>query len=180
MSIARILLVAGHETASSFLANSVVHLLARREVWNSLAEPDAPVTDAPVTQVVEELLRYDPAVHLLQNRTALDDISTDQGLIPRGRGVFLALAAANRDRATFADPDRFDICRPRSRHLGFGDGIHRCIGARLARVEAKVGLAAMAKRFVEPEIDGTVEWRHGYGNRGPARVPMRINGIRHE
>ena len=94
--------------------------------------------------------------------------------------MFLALAAANRDRATFADPDRFDICRPRSRHLGFGDGIHRCIGARLARVEAKVGLAAMAKRFVEPEIDGTVDWRHGYGNRGPARVPMRINGIRHE
>ncbi|WP_432975643.1 cytochrome P450 [Dactylosporangium sp. CA-233914] len=139
VSTAMLLLIAGHETTVNLIANSALVLL-RQPLWldRLRAEPDV------VVRFVEEVLRYDPPVQMLPWRTALDDIPVAGTTIPRGASITLVLAAGNRDPEQFADPDRFDPDRRPAQHLGFGDGIHYCFGAPLARLEAQTALRALA------------------------------------
>ncbi|GAA4254808.1 cytochrome P450 [Dactylosporangium darangshiense] len=139
VATAILLLIAGHETTVNLIANSALVLL-RQPLWleRLLADPSL------VVPLVEEVLRYDPPVQMLPWRTALADIPIAGTTIPKGSPMTLVLAAANRDPEHFKDPDRFDPDRRIAQHLAFGDGIHYCYGAPLARLEAQVALQALA------------------------------------
>jgi cytochrome P450 len=139
VSTALLLLIAGHETTVNLIANGALVLL-RQPMWleRLLAEPGLEI------RFVEELLRYDPPVQMLPWRTALADIPIAGTTIPKGASITLVLAAANRDPDQFKDPDRFDPDRRPAQHLSFGDGIHYCFGAPLARLEAQIALRTLA------------------------------------
>jgi cytochrome P450 len=147
MSNAALLLIAGHETTVNLITNGMLTLLRHPEVLARLREaPELAI------YVVEELLRYEPTVHFLDSRRALDDIDIAGTTIGKGSPITLMLAAGNRDPAHVPDPDRFDPDRPRLEHLGFGGGIHYCFGAPLARLEAQIALAELAGRLENPRL----------------------------
>ncbi|MEU3878176.1 cytochrome P450, partial [Streptomyces sp. NPDC029704] len=147
ISTSVLLLVAGHETTVNLITNGMLTLLRHPEALARLRE--APQT-APA--VVEELLRYEPPVQLLPQRTTLDDIDIAGTVIPKGAPVWLLLASGNRDPHRFPDPDRFDPARPDVQHLGFGFGVHHCFGAPLARLEAQLALTELARRLRAPRL----------------------------
>ena len=127
---------------------------------------------------VEELLRYEPPVQLLPNRTTLDEITLAGTTIPKGVVVTLALAAGNRDPARFTDPDRFDPERRDNEHLGFGSGIHSCFGAPLARIEAQIALTELARRLEQPRlVVDPPPYRPSPVLRGPEHLLIAVDGI---
>jgi cytochrome P450 len=141
-----LLLIAGHETTVNLIANGALTLLrypAERERLHDHPER--------ASIVVEEVLRYEPPVQFV-TRFALADIDVGDVTIPRGSGIRLMLAAANRDPERFAAPDTFDPDRLENAHLGFSGGIHYCVGAPLARIEGQIALAALARRLVNPRL----------------------------
>jgi cytochrome P450 len=147
LATAGLLLVAGHETTVNLIANGMLTLLRHPAVLQRLnREPGLIVT------LIEELLRYEPPVHMLPNRTTLADIGIARTTIPAGSPLVLVLAAGSRDPSRFPDPDRFDPDRTDNQHLGFGGGIHYCFGAALARTEAQVALPELARRLVNPRL----------------------------
>jgi cytochrome P450 len=147
LATAVLLLVAGHETTVNLITNGMLTLLRHPDVLGRLnREPGMIVT------LVEELLRYEPPVHILPNRTTLADIHIAGTTIPAASPLVLVLAAGNRDPGRFPDPDRFDPDRADNQHLGFGSGIHICFGAPLARTEAQVALPELARRLVKPRL----------------------------
>ncbi len=146
VATAMLLLVAGHETTVNLIANGVLTLLRHPE---ALARLRADPVLAPTA--VEEVLRYDPPVHF-RTRVSIEDLSIGGVTVPRGSVIVLLLAAANRDPACFPDPARFDPTRPDNRHLAFGGGIHFCLGAPLARLEAQLALATFARRVIAPRL----------------------------
>jgi cytochrome P450 len=142
-----LLLVAGHETTVNLIANGMLTLLRHPDVLARLrTEPGL------ITPLVEELLRYEPPVHMLPNRAALADIDIAGITIPKGSPIVLMLASGSRDPSRFPDPGRFDPDRVGNQHLGYGSGIHYCFGAPLARVEAQVALPELARRLVNPRL----------------------------
>jgi cytochrome P450 len=146
---ARLLLFAGHETTVNLITNGMLTLLRHPEVLERLRhEPDL------VIGTVEELLRYEPPVHFLPNRVAVDDIDIDivGSTIPKGSPITLALASGSRDPGRFRDPDRFDPEREDNQHLGYGSGIHYCFGAPLAREETQIALTELAHRLENPRL----------------------------
>jgi cytochrome P450 len=171
----RLLLIAGHETTVNLIANGMLtllrhpHLLARLRTDADLAVP-----------LVEELLRYEPPVQLVPGaNVALDDIEVAGTTIPKGAGIVLALAAANRDPGRFADPDRFDPDRQDNQHLGFFGGIHYCFGAALARQEVQVALAELARRLENPRLlEDPPPYRQNPILRGPRHLPVQIDSVR--
>ena len=142
-----LLLIAGHETTVNLITNGWLTLLRHPQVLARLrSEPDLGI------RLVEELLRYEPPVHILPNRTTLADIHIADTTIPAASPLVLVLAAGNRDPGRFPDPDRFDPDRTDNAHLGFGGGIHYCFGAPLARTEAQVALPELVRRLVNPRL----------------------------
>jgi len=136
-----LLLNAGHEASVNAFGNGIVALLAHpAELARLRADPDRLAGTA-----VEEMLRYDPPLQLFE-RTAREDTTIGGVTVPAGRKVAALLGAANRDPAAFPDPDRFDIGRDPNPHLGFGAGLHFCLGAPLARVELRVALTTLINR----------------------------------
>ncbi|MER7276004.1 cytochrome P450 [Dactylosporangium sp. NPDC000244] len=171
VSTAMLLLIAGHETTVNLIANSALILL-RQGAWleRLLAEPDI------VVPFVEEVLRYDPPVQMLPWRTALDDIPIAGTTIPAGASITLVLAAGNRDPEQFPDPDRFDPDRRPAQHLGFGDGIHYCFGAPLARLEAQVALTALAPVLARARLlEDPPEYRLSAVLRGPRHLRVALD-----
>ncbi|MEU1626729.1 cytochrome P450 [Streptomyces sp. NPDC020096] len=141
-----LLLIAGHETTVNLIANGTLALLRNPDTLARLR------TDpALATPLVEEVLRYDPPVQM-SGRSTLADIDIAGTTIPKGSRVRLVLAAGNRDAERFPDPDRFVPDRPHNAHLGFGGGLHYCIGAALARAEAQIALTALARRLDSPRL----------------------------
>lgn len=141
-SIAFLLLVAGHETTANQLALGTFALLRHPEQLAALrAEPSL------IEGAVEESLRYLSIVHHGPTRAALEDVEIDGVLIREGEVVMVSLAAANRDPERFPDPEAFDVTRRAGGHLGFGHGIHQCLGQQLARIELRVGFTALLERF---------------------------------
>ena len=129
---------------------------------------------ALITNAIEEFLRYDSSVQMT-GRVALEDID-DLGCkkIPKGEAVLCLLGSANRDPAVYPDrPDRLDITRPNVRPLSFGGGIHFCLGAQLARIEAEVAIATLLRRLPELRLDDaqTPNWRPTFVLRGLKTLP---------
>jgi len=168
-----LLLIAGHETTVNLIANGVLTLLRHpRELARLRNDP------ALAIPMVEELLRYEPPVHFVPFRTALDDIDIAGTTIPEGSSITLLLAAANRDPAHVADPDLFVPDRPNNRHLGFGGGIHLCFGAPLARLEAQIALTEFARRVENPRlVEDPPPYRPSPFLRGPSQLPIDIDGV---
>ncbi|MEU1538744.1 cytochrome P450 [Actinacidiphila glaucinigra] len=132
-----LLLIAGHETTVNLITNGVLTLLRHPDTLERLRrEPEL------LPETVEELLRYEPPVHL-RERIPLADVEIAGTVVPKGTSVILALASGSRDPLRFQDPDRFDPARKDNEHFGFGSGIHLCYGAPLARIEAQAALGAL-------------------------------------
>ncbi len=142
-----LLYVAGHETTVNLIGNGLLALLRHPDERRRLQ--DDPALLAPA---VEELLRYDGPVQR-SGRMAAEDAEIGGVPIPVGTLVLGLLGAANRDPAQFADPDRLDLGRAEPRHLGFGSGIHYCLGASLARLETQVALGTLLRRFPAIALD---------------------------
>ncbi|WP_067168928.1 cytochrome P450 [Microtetraspora niveoalba] len=173
LSTAALLLVAGHETTVNLIANGMLTLLRHPAELDRLRrEPDR------VDAVIEELLRYEPPVHMPPVRTALDDIEIAGTTIPKGARITLALAAADRDPGRFPDPDRFDPDREDKEHLGFGGGVHFCFGAPLARLETQLALSELARRLENPRlVADPPPYRQNAALRGPRHLHIEFDGV---
>jgi len=127
-----------------------------------------------ITNAVEEFLRYDSSVQLA-GRVALEDIDALGGKkIPKGESVLCLLGSANRDPAVYPDrPDRLDITRTNVRPLSFGGGIHFCLGAQLARIEAEIAIGTLLRRLPDLRLDDAEnpEWRPTFVLRSLKRLP---------
>jgi cytochrome P450 len=135
----QLLLIAGQETAVYVIAHGLRALLDRPDQWQALCDDPSLAAAA-----VEEVVRFDGPVEIAPPRFALRPV----GPIPRGEKVGLAVLGANRDPEAFEDPDAFDILRPDvGHHLGFGHGIHYCLGAGLGRLEGRVVFRRLAERL---------------------------------
>ncbi len=142
-----LLLIAGHETTATLIGNAMWCFDEHPEAWRQvLADP------ALLPSAIEEVLRFRSVVHYLPRVVKQDMRFLDQNL-EAGDLVLPMFAAANLDPEQFPDPDRFDIRRTPNRHLGFGFGIHLCLGATLARLEARVGLGQLMARFPQAQRD---------------------------
>ena len=139
-----IMVQAGHETTASMIALGSLALLQHPDELARLRETDDP---ALVANVVEELMRYLTIVHSLVERVALEDLTIGGQLIEAGDVVLMNLPAGNWDPDFVDNPDTFDVNRSPRGHLGFGFGVHQCIGANLARVELQVAFATLARRL---------------------------------
>ena len=158
---------AGHETTVNLIGNGVLALHRHPDQLRRLREEPALVVNA-----VEEFLRYDSSVQLT-GRVALEDVTVGATAVPKGEGVLCLLGAANRDPAVYPDPDRLDVTRPNIRPLSFGGGIHFCLGAQLARIEAEVAIATLLHRLPGLTLDDAEhpEWRPSFVLRGLNRLP---------
>lgn len=166
---AMLLLFAGHETTTGLIGNGLLALL-RHPVELDLLRREPALMESGV----EELLRFDGPVHRI-GRVAKDDLSIGGSSIPAGQPVILGLAAANRDPAQFPDPDRLDVRRAENRHLAFGHGIHFCLGAALARLEGRIAIGAVIRRYPDVRLTGErLEWRRSSTLRGLKALPVRL------
>jgi cytochrome P450 len=160
---------AGHETTVNLIGNGLLALHRNPDQLALLkANPEL------ITNAIDEFLRYDSSVQM-SGRVALEDIDDLGGKrIPKGESVLCLLGSANRDPAVYPDrPDRLDITRPKIRPLSFGGGIHLCLGAQLARIEAEVAIAILLRRLPELRIDNpeNPEWRPTFVLRGLKSLP---------
>lgn len=174
LTTSALLLIAGHETTVNLIANGMLTLLRTPGLLDRLREePDL------VIRTVEELLRYEPPVHFLPQRVALADISIADVTIPAGSSIVLALASGSRDPAHVQNPDTFDPDRPYIQHLGFGGGVHHCFGAPLARLEAQIALAELARRLVGPRLaTDPPPYRPNSTLRGPRHLDITYDSVR--
>ncbi|MDI5967783.1 cytochrome P450 [Streptomyces sp. SL13] len=167
-----LLLIAGHETTVNLVANGTLALLRNPDVLARLrADPGL----APA--VVEEVLRFDPPVQMT-GRHATAPIQVGGQTVEPGDRVLLLLAAGNRDPLRFPDPDRFWPERPDNAHLAFGGGVHYCVGAALARMEAQAALSAIATRLTAPRlVADPPPYRPTMLLRGPRELLVDHDGI---
>ena len=160
---------AGHETTVNLIGNGLLALHRNPDQLELLkANPQL------ITNAIEEFLRYDSSVQMT-GRVALEDIDDLGGKrIPKGESVLCLLGSANHDPAVYPDrPERLDVTRPNVKPLSFGGGIHFCLGAQLARIEAEVALSTLLRRLPDLRLDDAVnpEWRPTFVLRGLKRLP---------
>ncbi|MEU8462393.1 cytochrome P450 [Streptomyces sp. NPDC029003] len=147
VSLAALLLVAGHETTTHFIGNAVLALFRHPDALDRLRrDPDL------IPGALDELLRFDSPVGVATFRHSTQDLRVGGIDIPAGFPVLIAPGAANRDPAAFPDPGRLDLDRDATAHLAFGHGIHRCPGAPLARAEAEIALRALMTRHPDARL----------------------------
>jgi cytochrome P450 len=160
---------AGHETTVNLIGNG---LLALHQNPDQLALLKA--DPSLMSNAIEEFLRYDSSVQLT-GRVALEDIEDLGGKrIPKGESVLCLLGSANRDPAVYPDhPERLDVRRPNVRPLSFGGGIHHCLGAQLARIEAEIAIATLLRRIPDLRLDDAdnPQWRPTFVLRGLKQLP---------
>ncbi|MEV6394369.1 cytochrome P450 [Streptomyces sp. NPDC051907] len=170
-ALAYLLLVAGHETTVNLISNAVRALLAHPDQLAEL-RADSGLLDG----AIEETLRYDGPVETATLRFTATAVPVGDTVIPSGQTVLVALAAADRDPKRFPEPDRFDVRRDARGHVAFGHGIHYCLGAPLARLEAKIALHTLLTRCPDLAADpsaGPYDWLPGVLIRGVRRLPVR-------
>jgi cytochrome P450 len=163
-----LLLNAGHEASVNVVGNGVWALLTHPD---QLADLRSDATLIP--SAVEELIRYDSPLQLFE-RTALADTVLGDVVVEKGQKIAALLGAANRDPAVFAEPDHFDVRRDPNPHLGFGAGIHFCVGAPLARVELQASLRTLLARFPRLALNAAPPRRPEFVIRGVRSLPVTI------
>ncbi|MFG2126207.1 cytochrome P450 [Streptomyces sp. NPDC048751] len=167
--MAFILLIAGFETTVNLIANGVHALLTHPDQLAAL-RADMTLLDG----AVEEMLRYEGPVENATFRYAAEPLEIGGTTIGQGEAVMIGLAAADRDPARYPDPAHFDIHRDTRAHLAFGHGIHYCLGAPLARLEARAAIRTLLERFPTLTLDGPPgEWLPGMLMRGMRSLPVR-------
>jgi cytochrome P450 len=168
------LIVAGHDTTTSLIGNGTVALLRHPEQRDALiADPEL----AP--RMVEEAIRYDAPVPHSTFRYTTEQIRIGDVVIPAFAQIIVSLAAANRDPARYRNPESFDIHRSDGGHLALGHGIHFCLGAPLARMQARIALTALHTRFPAMRLavnPSALRWGHGDGLvlRGLSELPVEL------
>ncbi|CAM3680414.1 cytochrome P450 [Streptomyces albus] len=170
--MAWLLLIAGYETTVGLISNGTLALLNHPDQLAALrADPGL------LPSAVEEMLRYDGPVETSTYRFTTEPMTIGDTVIPGdGQLVIPALADADHDPARFPDAERFDIRRDSRGHLAFGHGLHFCLGAPLARLEARVAVGMLLERTSSLELDtdpAALEWREGLLLRGVRRLPVR-------
>ncbi|MHC0429456.1 cytochrome P450 family protein [Streptomyces sp. O3] len=172
VSLAVLLLVAGHETTTNFIGNAVLALLQHPDSLARLtAEPQL------IGGALDELLRFDSPVGIATFRYSTEPLTLGGTEIPAGVPVLIAPGAANHDPARFPGPTRLDLARQAAGHLAFGHGVHRCLGAPLARAEAELALRAVVSRFPDARLAvpaERLEWRHTRLMRGLTSLPLIV------
>ncbi len=170
------LLVAGHETTVNLIGNGMLALLQNPGQMEELqAEPGR------IDTALEELLRYSGPLELATERYAGEDITLHDVTIPRGALVHAVLASANRDEAQFDNADVLDLMREPNRHLAFGQGIHFCLGASLARLEGRIAINSLLRHFGDLRLAtsaNALRWRRGLVLRGLDALPVAFTPIR--
>jgi cytochrome P450 len=176
-AMALILLFAGFETTVNLIGNGTYALLTHPEQRDRLQASLARHETGLLETAVEELLRYDGPVELATWRFATRPLTIGGQDIAPGDPVLVVLAAADRDPERFADPDVLDLGRRDNQHLGYGHGIHYCLGAPLARLEGQIALATLLTRLPDLQLDAEasdLRWRGGLIMRGLRTLPVRF------
>ena len=170
LATCRLLLIAGHETTVNLIGNGMLALLRNPEqrAWLA-ANPDK------IGNAVEELLRYDSPVQLTM-RIAFADLPVGNQTIKRGDQVVTLLGAANRDPQQYADPEQLDLTRANApTHLSFGQGIHYCLGAPLARIEGQIAINALLEHFPKMSLaTDELTYRRNITLRGLQALPVKL------
>jgi cytochrome P450 len=165
---AAFLLNAGHETTSNLIGNGMIALFAHPGELDRLRREPALAASA-----VEEMLRYD-SPNQIGGRMATAPIELGGATVPARSFVWISNGAANRDGDAFPEPDRFDIARTPNRHVAFGHGIHVCLGAALARLEARIAFERLVSRFKRIAPAGAPVRRPRARHRGFTSVPIAV------
>src|SRR5215472_11335719 len=172
LSFVLLLLIAGNETTTNLIGNGTLALGRHPDQMARLRQkPEL------MPRAIDEMLRYDGPVQSTF-RTAICDTNVGGTDIKTGTGVFVMVAAANRDPAHFPDPDRFDITRDPNDHVAFGEGIHFCLGSGLAKVEGSIAIATMLARFPGLRLanpEAPLKYKGSYFLRGLAQLEMAID-----
>jgi cytochrome P450 family 107 subfamily K polypeptide 1 len=173
VSMAVLLIIAGHETTVNLLGNGLMALLQYPEPMNALRDNPSLMKNA-----IEEILRYDSPVHMATDRYAREDHEISGVKIQRGDLMGVGIGAGNRDPQMFDDPHTLNIYRENVRHLSFGQGIHYCLGAPLARMEASFAFSAILERFEHIEMRVPLQQLDFRANpllRGVTQFPIRVS-----
>jgi cytochrome P450 len=174
-AMAFILLFAGFETTVNLIGNGTLSLLRDRAQRDRFARILESGEEGPLAAAVEELLRYDGPVELATWRFATEDLDVGGQRVSAGEPVLVVLAAADRDPRKFDRPDVLDLTRRDNQHLGYGHGIHYCLGAPLARLEGRVALETLFRRLPDVELsvpEPELRWRGGLIMRGLRSLPV--------
>ncbi len=167
-----LLLIAGHETTVNLIGNGALALLENPDQMEKLRGDRSLIKSA-----VEELLRYTSPVFMSTERFAREDVSIQGETIRRGEMALGVIGSANRDEAAFDSPDRLDLARENNRHLSFGQGIHFCLGAPLARLEAQIAIDTLLRRMTNLRLKvsrDSLVWRPSLMLRGLDALPVRF------
>ncbi|MGW0007987.1 cytochrome P450 [Nocardia grenadensis] len=171
ISTCALLVFGGHETTTNLIANGTRQLLLHPEQWVLLRDEPQRIGVA-----VEELLRFDGPSRL-EARLLVEDVEMRGKVLRAGQNVFLVQSAANRDPEVFDDPQSLDITRQPNQHIGFGHGVHHCLGNFLARLEAVVAIPAVIAAMPDLRLDGAETWHTTMMSRGMKTMPVR-RGVR--
>ena len=164
-----LLLAAGNVTTTDLIGNGVLALLQHPEELRKLRDNPEMIDNA-----VEEMLRYDSPVQQT-GRIPMSDVEFGGRTIPARQSITPQLSAANRDPSAYPEPNRFDIGREDVHHHSFGGGAHYCLGAPLARLEARIGIGALVQRFTRLRlVNGSLEYRRIPTFRGLAKLDVLI------
>ena len=167
-----LLMIAGYETTVNLIANGALELIENRAAREKFCgQPELAGT------ALEEILRYTSPLDLASQRFAAEDVEIDGVAIERGDIVMGVLGAANHDEDQFPDPEAFDIQRDPNKHLSFGQGAHFCIGAPLARLEGRIALTTLFRRYPEVQLAQTaasLRWRKSLIVRGLEELPVKL------
>ncbi len=170
LSICIQLFFAGEETTVNLIGNGMLALLHHPEQMEKLKQEPKMIQTAIV-----EMLRYDSPIQILC-RIASDKLEIGGQTIQKGEKMYLCLGSANRDPAQFPNPDQFNIFRQENHHLAFGDGIHRCLGATLAHLEAEIAINSLLQQLPKLKLSSDqLEWRKNFVLRGLKALPVTFS-----
>jgi len=166
----QLLLLAATETTTNLITNAILCFIENPEQLEKLRAVPGLLPSA-----IEEALRYRSPLHWMF-RVTRQDVDLQGCTVPAGRVILAMIGAANRDPKQFPEPDRFEVARDPNPHIAFGHGVHFCLGAALARMEARAALDYLLKNMEQFELTGPTSWepRKGLHVHGPARLPLKF------